>query len=200
MINKTSQVLLCIHVKPRQTCQHLGAVSYRKPLNSRLFFAGINSWKSCKHGWSCQITKESFRSNIQYSAFIIAHCLRRKHRPLSMHFTHGAFSGSITFNVNKALFLHWLADNIVLRVSKVLLWSNISTIRGYGRSSESFRRAPWWCCAMARNESESFLTIRFIKNLRFNSVWMTFEIDILAFMPWLYAPFTALHFIVSEVT
>ena len=33
-------------------------------------------------------------------------CFRRKHNLLSMHSTHGAFSRSIKFNVNKALLLH----------------------------------------------------------------------------------------------
>ena len=42
----------------------------------------------------------------------MALCLRRKHIPLSFHSIHGAFSRSIKFNVNKALFLHWLTDNV----------------------------------------------------------------------------------------
>ena len=32
-------------------------------------------------------------------------------------------------------------------------------MRGPGRSSESFRMAPLWCCAMARSDSKSFLTM-----------------------------------------
>ena len=47
----------------------------------------------------------------------------------------------------------------VLRIPKVLLPSNNPKVLVPGRSSKSCRMASLWCCAMARHDSKSFLTI-----------------------------------------
>ena len=84
--------------------------------------------------------------------------LRRKHRPLSMHSTHGAFSRSIKFNVKS--FISALTDRqYELRKPKELLTWNNPKERGPGRSRESFLRASLWCRTMTRRDRKSSLTI-----------------------------------------
>ena len=123
------------------------------------FFAGINSWKVCKHCWSCEITKESFRSKILLYVVKIAPFLSRKPRYLCMHSTYGAVSLSIGIQCKQSLIVALICLQYVLRITKVHFTSTKSKMRGPSRSSKSFRRAPLWCWSMAGSDCKIFLTI-----------------------------------------
>ena len=52
-------------------------------------------------------------------------------------------------STNNLIILAMIVPQYVLRIPEVLLTSKNPNMQGSGRSSESFRRAPLWCCTMA---------------------------------------------------
>ena len=111
-------------------------------LIGRLFFADINSSKACEHGWSCQIMKEDFRSNIQSA---VAMFKKEAHNFIHAFYTWCVFPKR-KIQCQQTLISSQIHQQYILRIPKELLTSNNPKLRGLVVAASHFE---WRHCGVA---------------------------------------------------